>query len=344
MNRPTITDLAAEAGVSISTVNRLLGGQGNVRNSPMQRVQSAAEKIGFYGLGVIDYRVREAAPIYRLGFLLQQSTRPLYQLFNQEIVKACHRRQNEIIEPVVDFVDELTPENIAAGLKELGNSCDAVSLIAPDHPVISHAISDLEKNGVPVVSYITDQSTPERSAFVGTDNWKLGRTAAYLMANMAQQPGRIAVFIGHHRYQCQDVSDASFRSYIREHAPHLVVEDSRPTYEQPKLAYKMMRELLLASEDLVGVLVVGGGLSGILQALREIPEQRRKKIRLICRDASPETITGLSEGLITATLSHPIAPMSDLLVKTMIDLIKMDAQEFTMQKTIPFEIITPENL
>ncbi|NRA53074.1 MAG: substrate-binding domain-containing protein [Gammaproteobacteria bacterium] len=344
MKRPTITDLAEAAGVSVSTVNRLLGGQKNVRNATMQRVQSAAEEIGFYGLGAIEYRVREAAPIYRLGFLLQQSTRPLYQLINREIVKACHRRRDEIIEPIVEFVDELTPENFAYHLKALATKCDAVSLIAPDHPVISQAISEVAAMEKPVVAYITDQSAPERAAFVGTDNWKLGRTAAYLITKMVNNSGRIAVFIGSHRYQCQDVSDASFRSYIRENAPQFTVEDSRPTDENPEQAYKMVKQLLATTDDLIGILIFGGGISGVVRALREIPEKRRKKILLICRDSGPETLQDLSAGIVTATLIHPLAPMSDLLVKTMIDVIKQDSNEFTIQRTIPFEIITPESL
>ena len=92
-----------------------------------------------------------------------------------------------------------------------------------------------------MVSYITDQSAPERAGYVGADNWKLGRTAAWLIANTTHAAGRVVVFIGNHRYQCQDISDASFRSYIREHAPHLTVDDSRPTHEDPGEAYRSCR-------------------------------------------------------------------------------------------------------
>ncbi|WP_127902434.1 substrate-binding domain-containing protein [Solirhodobacter olei] len=80
----------------------------------------------------------------------------------------------------------------------LGKECDAVAVTAADHPVINHTIRDLREQGKPVVSYITDQSAPERAAYVGTDNWKLGRTAGYLMAQMTNGPGRVAVFIGNH--------------------------------------------------------------------------------------------------------------------------------------------------
>ncbi|UIJ94413.1 LacI family DNA-binding transcriptional regulator [Sinorhizobium meliloti] len=344
MRRPTIADLAKEAGVSTSTVNRILAGTASVKGTTVQLVQSAAERIGFYGAGAIEDRLRKSAPKYRLGFLLQQSNRELYQLFGKKIVEACHARRDEVVDPVIDFVDLLTPENIAGRLKALGADCDAVAVIAADHPVIAQAIRELHDKSKPVTAYITDQSARERAAYVGADNWKMGRTAAWLIGHMTPKPGRIAVFIGNHRYQCQDVSDASFRSYIREHAPHLTIEDSRPTHEESSEAYRMVKELLATTDDLAGILIVGGGISGVLRALREAPEERRKNIRVVCRDIGPETRKGLSEGLITAALCHPLGQTSATLVQTMVETINEGVPGSTIHRTVPFDIVTPENM
>ncbi|WP_239495809.1 substrate-binding domain-containing protein [Yoonia maritima] len=344
MKRPTISDLAKESGVSVSTINRILSGSSQVKGTTAQQVQITAEKIGFYGLGTIETQIKKNAPSYRLGFLMQQSTRELYQLFGQTIRRVCRERPRDTIEPVVDFVDLLTPENIAARLQILGQNCDAVAVIAADHPLIGQTIRDLKQMGKPVVSYITDQSAPERAAYVGTDNWKLGRTAAWLVTNMVPPTGRIAIFQGNHRYMCQDTADASFRSYVRENAPILVVEDSRPTHEIPDNAYQMVRELLKTADDVVGIFIIGGGISGVLRALRETPAERRKNIKLICRDIGPETRKGLSEGLITAAFCHPIRPTSEALVQTMVDAINAKSSQSTIQCTVPFEIITPENV
>ncbi|WP_068302295.1 substrate-binding domain-containing protein [Pararhodobacter sp. CCB-MM2] len=344
MKRPTISDLAEASGVSVSTINRILSGTAPVRGTTMQRVQSAAEQIGFYGIGAIEDRLRKTVPTYKLGFLLQQSKRELYQLFGREIVSACRRRHQDVIEPLIDFVDLLTPENIAARLLALGKECDAAAVIAADHPLIGQAIRALRERGTPVVTYITDQSAPERAAYVGADNWKLGRTAGWFIAQTTSGPGRVAVFLGNHRYQCQDVADASLRSYLREHAPRLTVDDSRPTNEESDEAYRMVREILQSEDELAGILIVGGGVAGVLRALREIPEERRRTIRLICRDIGPETRTGLSEGLITAALCHPLEATSQLLVQTMVDVITQGDREATLQRTVAFEIVTPENL
>lgn len=344
MKRPTISDLAKEANVSVSTVNRILSGSSTVRSLTAQRVQRAAEKIDFYGVGTIEDHMRKSAPHYKLGFLLQQSSRGLYQLFKKEIVSACRARQLEVIEPVIEFVDLLTPENISDRLLALGKSCDAVAVIAADHPQIGQTIRELSEMGKPVITYITDQSAPERAAFVGTDNWKVGRTAAWFMTQMIQKNGRIGVFIGNHRYQCQDVADASFRSYIREHAPDFTIEDSRPTHEESSRAYEMVKTLLETTTDLAGIFIIGGGISGILKALREVPEERSKNIKLICRDIGPETRKGLAEGLITAALCHPLEATSTVLIQTMIDAVSQETLLFAIQKTLPLEIITPVNV
>lgn len=154
--RPTIAALAQAAGVSVATVNRILAGNNSVRPETIDRVHAAAEEIGFYGLGVIEARRADALPQFKLGFLLQQSTRELYRLFGEKIIEAAGRRQTEKIEPLVDFVDLLTPENIAERLAALGKACDAVAIIAGDHPLIGQTIADLRAKGKPVVTYITD--------------------------------------------------------------------------------------------------------------------------------------------------------------------------------------------
>ncbi len=343
MNRPTISDLAQASGVSVSTVNRILGGSTSVRTATIERVRKAAEDIGFYGVKVIDARKRESKPHYRLGFLLQQSTRELYQVFAQKIREAILRRTAEEIEAVIEFVDRLDPETIAARLGALGARCDCVAVIAADHPLVSQAIQALRADGKPVVAYITDQSAPGRAGYVGADNWRLGRTAAWFVARTTHGPGRVAVFIGNYRYQCQDIADASFRSYLRENASRLTVEDSLPTHEEPKEAYRLVSRLLGDVDDLAGIFIIGGGISGVLQALREAPQPRRP-VSLICRDIGPETRKGLAEGLITAALCHPLEQTSSQLVQTMIDAIGQTANGAILQRSVPFEIITPESV
>lgn len=342
--RPTIAELAAEAGVSVSTVNRILAGKTKVHPATFQMVQAAAERIGYYGIGAIEARREAQLPTYRFGFLLQQSTREVYRIFARGIQEAAANRRDVKVTPLIDFVDLLEPSNIASRLIALGKECDAVAVIAADHPLIGQAIRELHHKGTPTVAYITDQSAPERAAYVGADNWKLGRTAAWFISEMSPAPGTIALFLGNHRYQCQDMADAAFRSYVRENAPHLTILDSRPTNEDSSEAYHMVKELLISEDNLAGLMIAGGGISGILKALREAPPDQRKGVRVICRDIGPEARKGLTEGLITAALCHPLEEISSVLIQTMIDVTKNKEAGLTIQRAVPIEIVTPQNL
>jgi LacI family transcriptional regulator len=117
-----------------------------------------------------------------------------------------------------------------------------------------------------------------------------------------------------------------------------------PTHEEPDNAYALVKELLQEETDLIGIYICGGGISGVLRALREAPPERREHIRLVCRDIGPETRKGLVEGLITAALCHPMERTSDQLIDTMLDAIDQKDNGSILQRSVPFEIITPENV
>ena len=59
---------------------------------------------------------------------------------------------------MIEFVDRLDPEHIAVRLMALGDACDAVSVVAADHPLVSQSIQALKAAGKPAVAYITDHT------------------------------------------------------------------------------------------------------------------------------------------------------------------------------------------
>ena len=344
MSKPTIAHLATAAGVSLSTVNRLLHGQGSVRPETAERIIGTAEQIGFYGLGALRERKRASLPQRSLGFLMQQSHRALYQMWAEAIVAVARHRSDAIVIPKVLFEDDLSAEAVAANLLRLGGTVDAVAVITADHPLVSQAIDELRSRGVPVVAYVTDLSAASRAGFVGTDNWKAGRTAAWFLSQTTGGAGKVFPLLGSHRYQCQDISDASFRSYMREHASHIPVSDTLLTHEEPETAYATVRKLMQDEPDLRGIFVNGGGISGVLRAIRELEPERQRDIRIVCRDIGPETRKGLSEGLVTAALRHPLDRMPEQLIDVMLHSVERRETTSIEQRIVPFEIVTPESL
>nr|WP_246432696.1 substrate-binding domain-containing protein [Rhizobium leucaenae] len=202
----------------------------------------------------------------------------------------------------------------------------------------------MRSKGVPAVAFVTDISAASRAGFVGTDNWKVGRTAAWFINQAANMPGKVFPLIGSNRYQCQDIADASFRSYMREHAPQLHVSEPLLTFEEPDLAYQIVHNLLAAESELCGLFVKGGGISGVLRAVRELSSERQSKIKIVSRDVGPETRKGLSEGLITASLCHPSDRMAQELIDVMLRRLELRDTPSIEQRIVPFDILTPESI
>ncbi|OCX65646.1 hypothetical protein BFP70_09170 [Thioclava sp. SK-1] len=49
--RSTVSDLARESGVSVSTIERIISGRGTVKTSTIEHVLNNAERIDFYAIG-----------------------------------------------------------------------------------------------------------------------------------------------------------------------------------------------------------------------------------------------------------------------------------------------------
>lgn len=344
MGRPTIADVARAANVGISTVDRVLNGRDPVRPETADQVLQAAERIGFHGTTAIRRRIEDDKPVRKLGFLLQQSHRKLYQMWGEALSKATESYRDAYGRPIVRFVDDLTPENVAVQLARLGNEVDAVALVASDQPKVNHAIDTLEAQGVPVFTLISDMTAPGRAGYVGTDNLKKGRTAAWFVATASKEPGPVAVFVGNHRYLSQDMCEMGYRSYFRESDRGFAMLETMTTFEDAEIGYDLMHKLFDREPRLAGLYVAGGGITGVMRALRERKGSMTRLPIVIAHELTNETRAGLADGVITAVLSHPAKLMAETLVHAMAEASGTHRASSVVQHILPFEIYTAANI
>jgi LacI family transcriptional regulator len=342
MSRPTIKDLAKAAGVSVATVNRVIGGTGHVRPATMGRVRDAAQAIGFYGLGAIENRVGAARPKYRFGVLLQQPTRTFYKDLAGALRSAADRVPDADVEVQIEFLEELSPQNIATRMITLGERCNAISVVAAVHPMVTQAVEDLQKRGVPVFALISQLAATGDVHYVGLDNWKVGRTSAWAFQHICKAPGKLGILVGNHRYRCQEMNESGFRSYFREFASEFTLLEPLTTFESSAVAQEMTERLLRENPDLAGLYVAGGGISGALAALRA--SDRAGKIVVVGYQLMDNTRAALLDGTLTMVISHPLTQLSDEAIQGMIKASDKKAAGRTYTSVLPFEIYTRENI
>ena len=342
MTRPTIRDLADAAGVSIATANRVIGGRGNVKQSTMQRVKDAAQEIGFYGLGSIDSRITAAKAKYRFGFLLHQPSRQFYINLAQALRSASERMSDCVIEPKIEFLDDLSPQNTASRMLALADTCDAIGVVTAVHPIVNEAVETLQLQGKPVFALISQIAPTGQVHFIGLDSWKVGRTAAWMFEHVCDQPGKLGILVGNPRYRCQEMNESGFRSYFREYASDFTILEPRSTFEQKAVAEEMTENLLKEHPDLRGLYVAGGGISGAIAALRATG--KAGKVMLVGYELMDITKQALLDGTMTFAISHPLNRLADEAVAGMVRSVKTRGGDSNFTSILPFEIYTRENI
>lgn len=339
-SRPTMEDVAHASGHSLATVDRVLNGRSNVRADTAQHIREAAEALGYFAAGVIRERLRDVRPRRTLGFLLQRPDAVFYKGLAAELDSATRGSPDIRGKAVVDYVKSQSPEQVAEHIRLLGAKVDALAVVVADHPLVTGAIHDLKVQGVPVFALISDLSAEERAGYTGMDNRKLGRTAAWFITELARTPGKVVMYVGSPRFQCQELSEIAFRSYIREHAPQFELLETITTLESEDYGEERTHDLFHQHPDLCGFFIGGSGVEGVMRALRTRKSDHR--IIGVGNELTSITRSALLGGQLHAVFSHPLPLLCSGLVAQMADVLAHPEDDKLRQTLVPLEIHVPQ--
>ena len=339
--RSTITDLAREAGVSVATVDRVLNRRLPVREDTALRVVAAAEVIGYHATGLLKQRMTEVKPC-TMGFLLQKRQDDFYKALANELLNATKTATSIRGKAFIEFMDELVPSFIAAKIREIGSRVDVLAVVAVDHPLVSEAVEEIVAKGKPVFTLLSDLTTPARAGYIGVDSRKAGRTAAWTISRLARKPGKIGILLGSHRYLSQETAEISFRSYMRENAPQFQLLEPLVNLDDPRIAYEAVEDMISSNADLVGIYMSGGGMEGLIRALRD--ENAGGRIIAVCNELIPVTRAALIDGTIDMVLATPVAPLAARAVAAMAQAANTGRHEGGALIQLQAEIFVSENV
>jgi len=265
MRRPTIKDIAREAGVSVA--------------------------------------------------MLHNEDQPYYRALADRLIAAVARLEGVRGSAVVTFAKSQSPVDFGDALLAVGDDADVVAATALNHYRVNDAVRQLAARHVKTFAIMSDFAQGERESYIGLNNLKVGRGAAWLLSATARKPGRLAIFVGGHRWHGHDLREAGFRSFFREHLPRFEVLDTLVNLETPLVTYEATLDLLSRCPDVVGIYVAGGGMDGAIKALRE--ERRPSEVALVVNQLTAESRRGLADGYVTSVVGTPTEPLCSELVQLM---------------------------
>lgn len=300
MTKTTIHDVAARAGVSLATVDRVLNRRPGVRPQTIAKVEAAARELNYrpdpYAASLAKKRSD------RFLFLLPEGRNPFMQQLAREAHETSDRVFMDRIRLSVRHVDTFDKAALSLALSQVNpEDTEGVAIVAQDAPVVRSAIDALADRGVHVVTLISDVATRGRGHFVGIDNVAAGRVAGRLIGRfLPEAPGKVALVCGTLALTDHAQRVEGCRSVLAADFPHLEVLPIREGRDDDVLTREAATDLLRRNRDLVGLYNVGSGTRGLIAALEAWPAGTRPVT--IAHELTPHARQALTAGTLDALI------------------------------------------
>ncbi len=331
---PRFTEIAIEAGVSPSTVDRVLNERGSVSDALRRKVVEAAKRLGTNRL-LPDVR----HGVLHFDVVLVHSEIALFQRFNNAL-----DRYANLIGPRVTVHrsawGERDDERLAEFLENPPYPRHGLLIVARDNARIGQALRAVNAAGTPVVTMTSDVSGNQRLAYVGIDTVLAGRTAGYLAGRFTRQAGKVWMPVASLDFRSQLDRVEGFTQILAEQFPHLDPLPPVEVADDNERAHALLHDTLRQRHDIVAIYSTGACSGGIRRALRRHPlavapvwighEATREHAELLRAGDLAAVIDQDPEGQILSGLQHLLHANEEL--------------ERAPEQRTRFRLITPENL
>ncbi len=266
--RATAGDVAAAAGVSLATVDRVLNGRPGVRGETVRAVQDAVERLGFRRDVFAANLARSRQ--YRFHFLIPRLPQNSFmQALRREIEAAALRGLDE---RVAISVQDYAAFDVADLVRSLaacaGEGVMGIAVVAVDAPEVREAIARIADQGIAVLTLVSDVTPSRRARYIGIDNIAGGRVAASLLGRfLGGRRGRILTIAGRMTLRDHAERRLGFAQVIERDFPGLALLPVEEGLDDWAVTQPMVTRVLRDVPDFVGLYSMGAGNRGIVAAL-----------------------------------------------------------------------------
>lgn len=339
--KPTVHDIAREAGVSLSTVDRVLNGRADVRPKNAERVKDAVRKLGY----VRDTNAANLARKrrYKFVFVLPEGPNHFVETVAGAVREAAAAQVTDRADVEIVYVNAADPHAVVERLKSLDlGTLDGVALMVPETPQVRDAIAHIKSAGAYVVAFVSDLPNSRCDHFIGIDNFSAGQTAGALLGRfLRRETGCILVTSNsmvardsiERRYGLDEVLSRDF--------PKLKALPTIEFHDDPQRIRDTLARATATHADLKAVYSMGSGNAIMLEALRE--SAAGLDLVVVAHDLTPVTRQALVDGEVDAVIAQNVGHLARSALRVLRAKCD-DAGIYEAQEQIRIEIVMRENL
>jgi LacI family transcriptional regulator, galactose operon repressor len=292
-----IREIAAQAGLSQATVDRVLHGRGGVRDSTVREVRQAIADLDRQ-----QSQVRLAGHTFMVDVVVQAPPR-----FTAAVKAALEAELPGLRPAVIRSRFHLfdTPAGLLPVLDRVSRSrSQGLILKAPDTPAVVEAVDRL---AVPVVTLVTDLPASKRVAYVGIDNADAGATAAYLVEQwLADRAGDVLLVRGHGSFRGEDERESGFRAEMLRRAPNRRLLEAVDDEDRAGAVHQRTRAVLARNPSVRAVYSLYAGAGGNAAVVDAFAAERRNYDVFVAHDLDGENTALLRSHRLSAVLHHDL--------------------------------------
>lgn len=294
-----VRDIAVQAGLSETTVDRVLNERAGVSARARRQVEQAVHELD-----------RQAAQI-RLGGrtlmidLVMQAPGRFTRAVRAALESALPGLRPAVLRARFALSETASAAELTATLDAIRKrGSQGVILKAPDDPQVVEAVDRMVAAGIPVVTLVTDLPTSRRRAYVGIDNRSAGATAAYLLTQwLGADPGGVLVTLSRGSFRGEEEREMGFRSTLRRLSPGRPVVELAETDGLDTTIHGQTLAALTADPGITGVYSIGGGNRAIVQAFADLDRPCRC---FVAHDLDADNVDLLRNGSLSVVLHHDL--------------------------------------
>ncbi|WP_283674957.1 LacI family DNA-binding transcriptional regulator [Butyricicoccus sp. Marseille-Q5471] len=288
----TIKQIAALAGVSRGTVDRVLHNRPNVHPLAHKKVQDAIRALG--------YTREEKSTVAKTVVMLIPQWQDGH--FNRQLISGLRRAQRYIADESFQLIEQplytmTTQELLQAMNKHLQNGVDGLIVRAENTPEMRQAIERATSEGVTVITYDADVPDSGRLCHIGQELWRAGGIAAGIMAKLIRPPEHVLVVAGNMRLEAHKGRVDGFCRRLRalgfDADAYRIIE----TNEMHHLTSELVTRALNEDSSLRAIYMATQPIAGCIEGIQRA-HAHPVRPHVICNDLTPTAKRYLREGAV----------------------------------------------
>lgn len=265
--RKRLLHVAELAGVSLSTVDRVLNERGSVSDAKRRKVLQTAKALG------INRTLPSAIHgLLRVDLLMVDSRTDHFRRLGEAFARQAEMLKSRLVLQRLVW-QERSPSQLLDHINAPRTPRQGLIVVGHDSPEVRQALDAQIQQGVPVVVVTTSMSGLPGATYVGVDNEAAGRSAGSLMARwMDRAGGRVLLITNSLLYEAHRQRVKGFNDALRARVPTAQISEPIECFDEDELSAEAVQAALSDEGEWVGIYSTGSGTGGIYRVLKDRPE------------------------------------------------------------------------